>query len=161
MRTQILDERFTLKDVKIRKAKSADIDAMVSLLCELFSIEADFCFDEELQRKGLMMMLEGGKDQRRVHVAELGGKVVGMCTAQTLVSTAEGSVVAMVEDMVVTSCYKNKGIGGKLLKSIEEWAGKIGAKRLQLLADRMNFNALIFYDKNGWLPTQLICLRKK
>jgi hypothetical protein len=47
------------------------------------------------------------------------------------------------------------------MESIEKWARDRGATRLQLLADRTNFGALDFYDNIGWLPTRLICLRRK
>ena len=35
-----------------------------------------------------------------------------------------------------------------------------GLKRLQLLADKNNGSALIFYQKQGWQAAQLVCLRK-
>jgi GNAT superfamily N-acetyltransferase len=84
-----------------------------------------------------------------------------MCSAQALISTAEGGWVALVEDMVVSTPYRGTGVGRRLMTAIEEWAKKRGMSRLQLLADRTNFAALDFYDKMGWCPTQLICLRRK
>lgn len=87
--------------------------------------------------------------------------VVGMCTAQILISTAEGGMVALVEDMVVDARYRGMGIGRQLMSAIEGWAQKRRISRLQLLADRTNFSALDFYDKMGWRPTQLICLRRQ
>lgn len=148
-------------DVKIRNARIGDLDALVLLLCELFSIEADFEVDTQRQRRGLALMLDGCGKHRCVKVAQVEGEIVGMCTAQILISTAEGGVVALIEDMVVDRRYRKMGIGRKLLKAIYEWAVKHGVKRLQLLADRTNFSALEFYNAMGWHPTQLICLRKK
>ena len=147
--------------VKVRDARETDINAMVSLLRELFAIEADFAFDEKRQRKGLSLMVADCQKHRCVKVAEIESSVVGMCTAQTLISTARGGVVALVEDMVVSEKYRRMGIGHQLMESIEKWAQTRGANRLQLLADRTNFSALDFYDRMGWLPTRLICLRKK
>ncbi len=146
---------------KIRNAQPDDLDALVVLLETLFSIEADFCVDEERQRKGLSLMLDGCHKHRCVKVAEAGGQVVGMCTAQTLISTAEGGRVALIEDMVVLPAYRGRGIGRQLMQSIESWALSQEITRVQLLADRTNFVALDFYDKIGWTPTQLICLRRK
>ena len=73
----------------------------------------------------------------------------------------EGCSVALVEDVVVDLQFRDRGIGRKLMESIEDWSRSRGATRMQLLADRTNFSALDFYDKIGWLPTQLICLRRK
>jgi GNAT superfamily N-acetyltransferase len=48
-----------------------------------------------------------------------------------------------------------------LLAALEEWAGRHGARRLDLLADRGNAAALAFYDKLRWQKTNLIALQKK
>jgi GNAT superfamily N-acetyltransferase len=148
-------------NVKIRNACFDDLDALTALLRELFSIEADFVFNEVRQRRGLKLMLDGCSKHRCIKVAEADGQVVGMCSAQTLISTAEGGIVALVEDMVVHFRFRGQGIGRKLMASIEDWAHSRGVTRLQLLADRTNFSALDFYNKIGWRPTQLICLRRK
>jgi ribosomal protein S18 acetylase RimI-like enzyme len=147
--------------VHIRNARRTDIDVMVSLLGELFSIETDFSIDKARQRRGLKLMLDGCLKHRCIKVAEVEGQVIGMCTAQTLISTAEGGIVALVEDVVIALQFRGQGIGRKLMESIEDWARSRGAARIQLLADRTNFSALDFYDKIGWRPTQLICLRRR
>ena len=144
----------------IRKAEHSDINQMTGLLKDLFSIEEDFTFNEAAQRHGLSMMLNNNQN-RHIMVAVSGKQVMGMCSAQLFVSTAEGGVVALIEDMVVSKAYQRQGIGKKLLLSIEKWAVKKGAKRLQLLADGNNVEALNFYKKQKWSTTQLICLRKK
>ena len=148
-------------DATIRNARLEDLDTLAILLRQLFSIEADFDVDAERQRRGLSMMLDGCLKHRCVKVAEVQGEVVGMVTAQLLISTAEGGIVALVEDMVVDSHHRARGIGRRLMTAIEEWSRERGAKRLQLLADHTNFSALDFYHKIGWRPTRLICLRRK
>lgn len=149
------------RDIKIRGAVPPDMDDLLVLLRELFTIEADFNFDKERQRRGLSLMLDCPDEHCCVKVAEFKGKIVAMCTAQILISTSEGGIVALVEDMVVYGPYRRMGIGKILIKSIEKWALDRGVTRLQLLADRANSNALEFYNRIGWLPTQLICVRKK
>jgi GNAT superfamily N-acetyltransferase len=148
-------------DAKIRNAQPEDLESLTALLRELFSIEADFAADAGRQRRGLASMLDGCLKHRCVKVAELEGEVVGMVTAQLLISTAEGGIVALVEDMVVDSRHRGRGIGRQLMDAIESWSRERGASRLQLLADRTNFSALDFYDKIGWRPTRMICLRRK
>ncbi len=148
-------------DAVIRDGQPGDVEALVALLQELFSIEADFAVNDMRQQKGLSMMLDGCGKHRCVKVAEAQGRIVGMCTAQILISTAEGGRVALVEDMVVDAQYRKMGIGRQLMAAIEAWAHKHHITRLQLLADRTNFSALDFYDKLGWHPTRLICLRRQ
>ena len=87
-------------------------------------------------------------------------RVLGMCTVQTLISTAEGGRVGLLEDLVVAADFRRQGIGAKLLAEAVKWAECQGLKRLQLLADKNNEAALSFYENQGWKSTQLVCLRK-
>jgi GNAT superfamily N-acetyltransferase len=146
-------------DVIVRSANGGDLDALVRLLGVLFSIEADFTPDERRQRRGLALMLQD-RDQRIALVAERAGAVIGMVTAQLVVSTAEGGPSALVEDLVVDAAERGRGVGGRLLRELEARARVMGASRLQLLADRHNAGALRFYERAGWRPTQLVCLRR-
>ncbi|OGQ98174.1 MAG: GNAT family N-acetyltransferase [Deltaproteobacteria bacterium RIFOXYD12_FULL_55_16] len=144
--------------VRIRSAKPADLDCLVSLLAALFAIEQDFVFDEPRQRRGLMLMLEN--ERGCVLVAEAEGRVVGMCTGQVTISTAEGGHALLIEDVIVSEQWRGKGVGRYLLESLEVWAREQGLKRLQLLADHNNISALDFYEALGWQATALVCLRK-
>lgn len=143
--------------VSIRSAEPADLNSLVSLLASLFAIEADFVFDESRQRRGLALMLEN--ERGRVLIAEAEGQVVGMCTGQLLVSTAEGGLSLLVEDVVVDERWRGRGIGRLLMAAISDWARTNKVSRLQLLADRDNIPAFDFYRILGWQTTGLICLR--
>jgi len=147
------------EDLSIRSATPGDVEALVRLLGVLFSIEADFTPDVERQRRGLAMLL-AAPERAAVLVAERGGAVAGMVTAQLVVSTAEGGPSALVEDMVVEASERRHGVGRALLAAAEAWAAERGATRLQLLADRENAPALRFYERLGWRWTQLVCLRR-
>jgi GNAT superfamily N-acetyltransferase len=146
-------------ETRIRPARSSDLPILVRLLGELFSIEADFAPNAEAQRVGLALLLA---DPRRgiVLVAERATSVVGMVTGQLVVSTAEGGLSVLVEDMVVEAEHRGHGVGRALLAAVEAWAAERGATRLQLLADRENAPALAFYGRAGWGATQLVCLRR-
>ncbi len=142
----------------IRPATQSHIPAMIELLRRLFTIEADFGFSAERQRRGLELLLAA--PTARVMVAEEDGKVVAMATAQLVISTAEGGPSLLIEDLVVLPAHRKKGVGGALLIALAEWGACLGADRMQLLADRANHPALDFYQHLGWRETQLICLRK-
>jgi GNAT superfamily N-acetyltransferase len=145
----------------IRNARHEEIETLVALLKQLFAIETDFKIDVERHKRGLALMIDGCGKHRCVQVAEAEGTVVGMGTAQLLISTAEGGLVALVEDIVVDTQWRGRGIGRMLVSALEQWASLHGATRLQLLADRTNFSALDFYDRIGWRPTRMICLRRR
>ena len=142
----------------IRKAENKDIDAMIGLLYQLFSIEEYFTFNAENQQKGLALLIES--NTAVVLVAELNRKVIGMLTAQTNISTAEGGVAAVLEDMIIEKSLRGQGIGKQLMLAMEQWANEKGINRLQLLADKTNTPALAYYNKLGWIETKMFCLRK-
>ena len=142
----------------LRGATALDVAALVDLLGVLFTIEADFQPDPERQRDGLALLL-ASPARSTVLVAERAGGVVGMVTAQLVVSTAEGGPSAWVEDLVVLASERRRGTGRALLEAARAWAATRGARRLQLLADRDNASALAFYARLGWSGTQLVCLR--
>jgi GNAT superfamily N-acetyltransferase len=143
----------------VRAAEVRDIKAMIALLRDLFAIEADFGFDAALQRRGLKLLLASPTAQ--VFVAEINRMVIGMCTAQWVISTAEGGRSGWVEDVVVAPPFRGRGVGEKLLGAVEEWAAVEGITRLQLLADRGNQAAHEFYRKRGWTETRMVAFRKK
>ncbi|WP_147820741.1 GNAT family N-acetyltransferase [Salidesulfovibrio onnuriiensis] len=145
--------------VTIRKARHEDMAALCSLLEMLFSIEEDFAFDVRKQCCGLGLMLEGSG--RAVFVAEADGMVVGMCSGQLNVSTAEGAPSVLVEDMAVAVPWQGRGIGRMLMDAVHGWAADNGALRMQLLADRDNGPALGFYSRIGWKRTNLVCLTRR
>lgn len=145
--------------INLRTAEFNDIEAMILLLAELFAIEADFQVDRHKQRAGLELLLNS--NNAKIFVAENDEhQVVGMCSVQILISTAEGAKVGLMEDLIVTAAYRRQGIGQQLLNYLQNWANAQGLKRLQLLADKNNQSALDFYAKQNWQTTQLIALRK-
>lgn len=146
----------------IREARTEDLDDLVELLGLLFSLESDFTPDQEKQREGLALML--GKGPRVVLVAvssdDGSGTVIGMATAQVVISTAEGGPALLVEDVVVRPEARGRGVGTALITRIEAWGKRMGATRLQLLADRDNTGSHGFYEACGFSPTNLVCLRR-
>lgn len=146
------------RDVVIRTANTSDLGSMTGLLGELFSIEADFNPDVRRQRQGLANLMTD--ENATLLVAVDGKEIVGMCTLQRLISTAEGGTVGMVEDLVVAESHRGEGIGGMLLDRIEAIAQEQHMSRLQLLTDIGNESALHFYDEHGWEKLHLIAMRK-
>jgi len=147
------------KPITLRGATGNDVPAMSDLLEELFSIETDFRADPDKQQRGLRLLLE--QPTTRLIVAELDGNVIGMCSVQTMISTAEGNTSGLIEDVVVRHEYRSRGIGRCLLDAAIAWAEQQGMARIQLLADQRNTPALQFYDRLGWEMTNMFCLRKR
>ncbi|MDQ7990870.1 MAG: GNAT family N-acetyltransferase [Candidatus Dactylopiibacterium sp.] len=134
-----------------RAAQAGDLTQIAALLGGLFAIERDFRPDAARQLAALRLLL--AREDALLWVADAareGGEVVGFCSVQRLVSTAEGGAVGLVEDVVVDAAWRARGIGRALLEGAEAWARRQGMSRLQLLADEDNPAAARFYDRLGW-----------
>ncbi len=141
----------------LRTAQAGDLDGMIRLLTQLFALERDFDVDPKRQRAGLELLL--ASESAQVFVAVIEDRVVAMATVQRVISTAEGGVVAWVEDVVVDAAYRGQGIGRTLLGHLQDWCAASNISRLQLVADRDNRAALDFYRREGWLEMNLNVLR--
>jgi len=144
--------------MNIRPATTDDLIPMSNLLAELFSIEEDFQPDSEKQIKGLTLLLED-REHCAIFVAEVDSTVIGMCTVQLVISTAQGTSSGLIEDMVITHKFRGQNIGSQLLTHTISWCHTKRASRVQLLADKHNQPALDFYKKLGWNSTNMIALK--
>ena len=146
---------------RIERARPQDMPALVALLDTLFAIEADFSPDRAKQQRGLELLLAQPDDRASVLVARApNGKVIGMASAQLVISTAEGAASAWIEDVVVQESFRGQGVARLLLDGLADWASRHDATRMQLLADNANAPALAFYRRLGWQATQLGAWKK-
>ncbi len=131
-------------------AVEADVPGLTELLAELFGIEQDFAADNDKQVRGLQLLI-AAPERGVVKVAhDTAGNVIGMVSAQLVISTAEGGFSAWIEDMVVHRDYRARGLGRLLLDAALAWAKTRGATRAQLLVDLGNPPALAYYERLGW-----------
>jgi len=145
--------------IHIDEASPEDIPALSELLDTLFSIEQDFQPNTERQTRGMALLLQH-PDRASIKVArDENGKLVGMVSAQLVISTAEGAPSAWVEDMVVREEWRGQGVGQALLENLLKWARSHGATRAQLLVDIDNTPAVGYYDHLGWDTTRLAARR--
>jgi len=138
----------------ITPATIADIPMMVELLHQLFSIEKDFTPDPCKQQRGLQLLLDNPFASLIVAKTE-DQQIIGMCSVQRVVSTAQGTYAAWIEDVVVREKFRKQGIATALLQAALTWAKQQGVSRAQLLVDTQNTPALQFYEKLNWRLTQL------
>ncbi|WP_319380158.1 GNAT family N-acetyltransferase [Thiomicrorhabdus sp.] len=137
----------------IQPARPEDIPSMVELLKVLFAIEADFSFDPVKHRNAFAHIVASSDCSAMLAVED--GKVIGMCTAQWVYSTATGQKSAWIEDVVVHPQCQGKGVGKRLMSAITQWCQNQGCNRLQLVYDLQNDAAIHFYRKQGFSETRL------
>lgn len=142
-----------ISKVLIRNAIPTDIPVLVDLLAELFSLEPDFPIVKSAQLQGLTLLFQ--ESNAYIFVAEYHGKVVGMVTLQSHISTGFGVRDLLLEDLVVTQALRGQGIGTRLLQAAENAAKEIGCQRLRLSADEHNTPTTVFYAQHGWKPGRM------
>lgn len=144
-----------MNEITYSVANESDTDALAQLLVILFTIEKDFSPNLEKQINGLHLLLQNNQTATIQVAKNKNGKVIGMVTAQLVISTAQGAASAWIEDMVVAPEYRGHGVGKTLLQRCLDWAEQKGATRAQLLVDIENKEALGYYEHLNWQATQL------
>jgi len=143
---------------RISQATLGDIPQLAELLTILFTQEADFQPDVAKQSAGLRLIIEQ-PEAGSILMLRDGAAVIGMVNLLYTISTACGGRVAMVEDMVVRPENRDGGGGSLLLREAIKLARAEGCLRIILLTDRTNASAIRFYQRHGFVLSEMIPLR--
>jgi GNAT superfamily N-acetyltransferase len=143
----------------IEFATTDDLPAMADLLAELFTLERDFQPDREKQLAGLKLIIDEPA-MGRLFVVRVNAIIVGMANALITFSTAEGGRVVLMEDVIIKTEHRGRGLGTRLVKHVLTWATNERMSRVTLLADKGNALALGFYERLGFQPSAMTVLRR-
>jgi GNAT superfamily N-acetyltransferase len=143
----------------VNAAKQDDLPALCSLLQHLFSQEAEFTPNRDLQAQGLSAIL-ADPNAGLILVARADDQVIGMVVLLYTISTSLGGRVALLEDMIVAPDQRGRGVGTKLIKQAIANAERDGCRRITLLTDADNELAQQFYRRNGFEASAMRALRR-
>lgn len=152
-----MQQLFVMVTVSI--ATVTDIPALIPLLSSLFSQEAEFQPDVNKQTAGLQAIITQ-PHVGAILVAREQEKLIGMVNILFTISTAEGGLVAILEDMVVDINYRGRGIGSELITRALAFCRAKGISRITLLTDADNYSAIHFYELHGFAKSPMIPLRR-
>jgi GNAT superfamily N-acetyltransferase len=141
-------------------ARVEELPQLAALLGVLFSQEAEFAPDSAKQTRALEQILSD-KAKGTLYVARDEGRVVAMASLLYTVSTAEGGLSALFEDLIVLPGHRGRGIATALVKFIVQEARKQGVLRLTLLTDMQNERAQALYRKLGFADSSMKPMRLK
>ena len=134
-----------------RKYEHGDLGSIKHLLLELgYAVESD-----ELRKNIDAIYKNGGE----IIVAEKDTKVVGSVSVVLDARLAEG-LYAEIVSLVVSEGMRGEGIGEKLVKNAEEWAGK-RVNKIRVRANEIRNRAHVFYNHQGYteVKTQKIFVK--
>jgi len=143
---------------RIEPATIEDLPQLVELLVALFSEEADFDPNKAKQEHGLRMILEQ-PNRGRIFVLRTDHQVIGMVNLLFTISTAEGGLVVLMEDVIVHPQHRRQGYGGMLLKHAIHFARDKHFRRITLLTDRISAQSQAFFANHGFAFSSMIPMR--
>ena len=146
------------KQYIICKPSIHDVERLSHLLGTLFSMEEEFTPDEEVQKKGILNILEN-PEHGTIYIVKIDNKIVGMINILYTFSTALGSKVAILEDLIIDKDHRGHGYGKKLVDFAIEESKAQGCKRVTLLTDHTNNIAKDFYTKMGFESSSMVVMR--
>lgn len=151
--------------VTIRPAKETDLKTLCDLYFEFHEFHAHYFPSflqslgepsakelEELGRK-VMEIIQGSGST--ILVAEESGRVVGFAEIYLRQPDPDNlaltpTIHAHLQSLLVTSTFRRKGIGRRLLRAAEAWAIERGAVELRLDIWEFSTNPFGFYQKSGY-----------
>ena len=137
--------------MSIRSAKPADVPAILQLIKDLAVYEKapDAVKSTE---ENLRVALFGEEPKVFAHVAEDGGKIVGIAIWFLNYSTWMGTHGIYLEDLYVDPEFRGKGYDIALLKSLAKICVERGYSRLQWWVLDWNEPSINFYKSLGAVP---------
>jgi GNAT superfamily N-acetyltransferase len=145
-------------NLRVEDALASDIEAIADLLHALFTQEAEFTPDRDRQLRALRMFMADPSDGH-LFVARENGAIIGMASLQFEISTALGGRAAWVEDVIVNSAHRGRGVGKRLFEHLIAFAHSEGLLRLSLLTDHDNHTAQGFYARFGFARSPMLPMR--
>jgi GNAT superfamily N-acetyltransferase len=163
-------------DVVIRPPKAADAEGLARAardLAEQYAAREPERFrvpDRRAQIGALSTLLEAPLGKNAVwFVAEVGGEAVGDAYAELHEPMEDAAAQpqrdvgrrrAYLDYLAVQAKYRGRGMGGRLLDAVEQWARENGAELISTDTNlRSNFGAIEFYERHGF-EKQAVILRK-
>ncbi|MEM7011918.1 MAG: GNAT family N-acetyltransferase [Verrucomicrobiota bacterium] len=153
-----MSETETSQLARVEPATMADLEELVNLVMELFSLEEDFEPNRRRQEHGLRLILEQ-PNRGRIFVIRTDHKIIGMANLLFTISTAVGGFVVQMEDVIIHPHHRSQGYGGKLLEYVVDFAKKKNFKRITLLTDQISAESQRFFQRYGFEFSKMIPMR--
>ena len=147
-----------LSTTRIETATLDDLSELSELLTVLFEEGQDFTPDPKKQQHGLRMILEQ-PNRGRIFVIRSDHRILGMVNILFSISTAEGGLVLVMEDLIIHPDHRGQGFGTRLIKHIVDFAKSKDFRRITLLTDKISEEAQKFFKRHGFHYSKMIPMR--
>jgi GNAT superfamily N-acetyltransferase len=133
----------------IRPARDEDIGAIVRAYDWLFEAPGSVPprWDPSHAAERLRAAIESPGAE--VLVADVDGRVAGICTIYDDIDSVRFGRRAWVEDLAVDPAERSRGVGKALMDAAKDWAREHGASHLELDSAEARVDAHRFYEREG------------
>lgn len=135
--------------MNIRPWNENDLAAILSLLNELNeALSGDQPISLEIIRSHYIEMMKSPEIYEN-YVAEVAGKVVGFISLVNYRSVYHRKGTTLINELVISSSYRNQGIGEALLKFSIQKAQEQSMDEIEVGVMKENCRAIAFYKRHG------------
>lgn len=135
--------------MEIRRAQAGDSLAIYQLICELEEI----AFDKGLFEQRYLKNIRNEEIEYLVACEE--ERIAGFISLIFLSPLHHEGQVAEVQELIVASGMRGKGIGKALLKNAVALARERGCEMIELSSNMQRLRAHAFYEKHGMRKTHV------
>ncbi|CAN5125190.1 GNAT family N-acetyltransferase [soil metagenome] len=143
---------------RIEPATLEDLPALVELVGALLAEESDFEPDRDKQEQGIRLILEQ-PSRGRIFVVRSDHHLIGMVNLLFTISTAAGGFAINMEDVIIHPAHRGQGYGTLLIEHVIAFARQKEFTRITLLTDTMSAVSQRFFQKHGFIHSQMIPMR--
>jgi len=160
-----------MSGVIIRKATGEDSDVLIDLYKEFHEfhvkgvpgrLKSPATYDKEVLRSRLGEIMED--EAAEIFIAEMDGRVIGFAEVYIKEEGLDPYRVsykyAHLQSVMVTECYRRKGVGRKLLRFVEQWSKRKGSTELRLDMWEFSEGPLGFYEREGYRTLRRTMVRR-
>jgi len=144
-----------MNDILIRKATQSDLRAIGELLADLIHALDD---TEGIDIRTAVKTCQNLLNDAGSHllVAETAGTVVGFINFAIRRTILHQSPSALIDELVVASEYRGKGIGRQLVLATIEKCKQLGCCEVEVSSEKTNIKAGEFYRQCGFKERGLL-----
>jgi GNAT superfamily N-acetyltransferase len=138
-----------MSDLALRLATPADEGEVLALYAELFEPPGTRPVDFTIERARAGYRDYVADERSDVLLAVRGGRIVGLASVCVDIRSVRFGLRCWLEDLVVTSAERGKGIGRALLQAAAAWARERSCTHLELDSGLARADAHRFYEASG------------
>ena len=136
---------------RIRMAKAADAEALLTLIAEHAAFEKE-AYSPEGKLEKIRACLSADPPPFTCLVVETDDGVQGYCTFMSQFDSWYGEPHMSVDALFLRESLRGDGIGKKLMERVMEEAKRLGYASVRLMTPSDNTGAIKFYEKLGGEP---------